>query len=63
MWLGTPECEKCGEKFMNQTPFFQHVIKTHNAQQYIQQTFMIAAKEAFDSNPDHLDEGGLAYRG
>ena len=59
----TPECEKCGEKFMNQTPFFQHVIKTHNAQQYIQQTFMIAAKKATNSNPDHLDEGGLAYRG
>ena len=48
----TLECEKCGEKFENQTPFFQHVIKTHNAQQHIQQKYMIAARKATNGNPD-----------
>ena len=48
----TPECEKCGEKFQNQTPFFQHVIKIHNAQQHIQQKYMIAARKAKNCSPD-----------
>ena len=48
---------------MNKTSFFQHVMKTCNAQQYIQETFMMAAKKATNSNPDHLDEGGTGLPG
>jgi hypothetical protein len=32
----TPGCAKCGEQLRNQTPFFQHVISTHNSEHYIQ---------------------------
>ena len=54
----TPGCAKCGEQFRNQTPFFQHVISTHNSEHHIQQRFTIAVRKATNHNSDLQDAGG-----
>ena len=52
--LKTPQCAKCGKTFENQTPFFKHVIKEHNA------PVLVARKYKIKSDKNHPDfqEGG-----
>ena len=48
----TNDCAECGEQFGNQSPFFKHVLNSHNLKQTIEHRFKIPANKATDNNPD-----------
>ena len=54
--MKTPQCEKCGEQFVNQKSFFYHVLKKHNAAVLVARKYLIKTDK---NHPDHQEGGGM----
>ena len=54
--MKTPQCAKCGEQFVNQKSFFNHVLKEHNAAVLVARKYLIKTDK---NHPDHQEGGGM----